>query len=207
MSKAIHPLLKGAYQGVYYEKIPEGIWALVACESRVAEIAPAALLAFEELDFGLIAETAPPFEGITDFNEWVAHFNPVTWGDWLMVPKLFLMYLRTRQNLPALVATPDPFIDAVLRESRGILMWSDQFTEIGRMIESVGSTENASMIHKSICLGCADWQDTLKNARYLPTNQTLMQIFEERTVGVDYLQNLGYRDYILADWLSRHFIV
>ncbi len=205
MSKAINPWLKDAYlHRDRHKEIPSGIWALVTCELVDGAITTTALIAFEELDFGLSSETAPPFVGITGFNEWVTHFNPTSWGDWLMVPKLYLMHLRTGRNLPTLNATPDPWIDAVLRESRGILMWSNQLTDICRMIEGVGSTEVAK-IRKVCSLIDADWQDTLRSIRYSPTNQTLLQIFEERTIGIEYMRHVGYRDYMFANWLSNNF--
>jgi hypothetical protein len=42
----------------------------------------------------------------------------------------------------------------------------------------------------------------LEKIYYSPTDQTLMQIFRERTVG---MQHLGSPDYFFADWLSRHY--
>ncbi len=204
ISKAIHPWLKEAYQhdGTTVE-ISNGIWALIACELVDGAITTTDLIAFAELDLGSISGTSS-FDGITGFNEWVAHFNPLFWGDWLMIPKLYLMHLRTGRNLPTLTATPDLLIDAVLRESMGILMWSNQFTDICRMIEGVGSTEIAK-IRRVLSTADRDWQDTLRSINYSPTNQTLLEIFEERTLGIEYLQHVGHRDYMFANWLSNHF--
>ena len=140
MSKTINPWLKGAYRhkDLHEEKIPAGVWGLIACERGNGAMNPSVLLDFMELDFDDFPEIAKNFDGIMKFTEWVAHFNPKTWGDWLMVPKLFKLYLRSRQNLPALAATPDPWLDAVLRESHGILMWTHQLIQIIRMIADVG---------------------------------------------------------------------
>lgn len=201
MSKAINPWLKEAYQHRdSHENIPNGIWALIACERCDGATTTAVLLDFVELDFWLISETTPPFEGITGFTEWMALFNPISWGDWLIAPKLYQMHLRTGENLPALVATPDPWIDAVLRDSRGMLMWTHQFIQIIRLIGNVGITQ-ASVIHSSWLLRKPGWERLLEKI-YPPTKQTLLQIFEERTIG---MQSLGSPDYILADWLSTHF--
>ena len=125
---------------------PEGVWAMIGCEKTHSGVSNLVLLAFAELYFEEAAEATVPFKVASSFDEWVAQFNPRTMGDWLMVPKLFLMYLRTGRNLPELAATTDPWIDAVLRESRGMLMWSYQFVEIIRMIADVGITE-ATKIH------------------------------------------------------------
>ena len=200
MSKSIHPWLNQAYQRCgSLESIPDGIWALTANKPSDGAM-NSVLLSFAELDFGEIAETTLPFEGVSSFDGWVTHFNPKTMGDWLMVPKLFLIHLRTGRNLPALTATPDPWIDAVLCESRGMLMWSHQFIEIIRMIADVGITE-ATKIHSRYIMMRLKHREMLEKIYYQPTNQTLMQIFRERTVG---MQHLGSPDYFLADWLSNH---
>ena len=118
-----------------------------------------------------------------------------------MVPKLFHIYLRTGKELPALIATPDPWIDAVLRESRGILMWSYQFNEIVRMIGNVSMTE-ATKIRLSWVLREPEIMETLENIHYPPTQQTLKKIIDERMVGMDCL---GSPDYFFANWLAKHF--
>lgn len=205
ISKAINPWIKDFYHhNMDTVEIPDGIWALIACELVEGAITSTRLISFEELDFGEFSVTTTPFEGITSFNEWVVNFKPDSCGDWLMVPKLYLMHLRTRQNLPALAATPDPWIDAVLHESRGILMWSNQFTDICRMIEGIDNTK-ITKIRRICSLSNPEWQDTLRSIHYSPTNQTLLDIFEERTLGIEYMRHVGYRDYIFATWLSNHF--
>ena len=202
MSKAINPWLKDAYhhKDIHEKKIPSGVWALIACERETGAMNASMLLDFMELDFDDFPETAKNFDGIMSCTEWVAHFNPKTWGDWLMVPKLFKLYLRSRQNLPALAATPDPWLDAVLHESRGMLMWTHQLIQIIRMIADVGITE-ATRITKCALMRNPGWEKLLGNI-HPPTKQSLLQIFEERTVG---MQCLGSPDYILADCLSNHF--
>ena len=202
MSKAINPWLKEAFhhKDIHEEKIPSGVWALIACERETGAMNASMLLDFMELDFDDFPEAAKNFDGIMSFTEWVMHFNPKTWGDWLMVPKLFKLHLRSRHNLPALTATPDPWLDAVLRESRGMLMWTHQLIQIIRMIADVGITE-ATRITTCALMRNPAWEKLLGNI-HPPTKQSLLQIFEERTVG---MQCLGSPDYILADCLSNHF--
>ena len=201
MSKSIHPWLNQAYQRCgSLESIPDGIWAHTANKPSDGAM-NSVLLSFAELDFGEIAETTLPFEGVSSFDEWVTHFNPKTMGDWLMVPKLFLIHLRTGRNLPALTSTPDPWIDAVLRQSRGMLMWSHQFIEIIRMIADVGIND-ANQILSNWVLRKPEIKQTLGNIHYPPSQQTLLQIIEERTVGMEYL---GSQDYFFADWLVRYY--
>jgi len=203
MSKCIHPWLKQAHQRIEASNIPHAIWGLIACEKIDGAMTTSVLLAFEELDFGIITESASSFENITGFNEWVTQFNPSSWGDWLMVPKLYLMHLRTGKNLPALTATPDPWIDAVLRESRGVLMWSYQFTEITRMIVDVSITEANQMRSDWVMLK-HEIKEMLGKIHYLPSQQKLLQILEERTVG---MECLGSPDYFFADWLSKYYLL
>lgn len=201
-SMAIQPWVKNAVQCTDTAKnIPEGVWAMIGCKKTDSGVSNLVLLAFAEIDFEDEAETTVPFESGSSFDEWVAQFNPKTMGDWLMVPKLFLMHLRTGRNLPALTATPDPWIDAVLRESRGMLMWSYQFIEMIRMIGDVGITE-ATKIHSRYIMMRLKHREMLEKIYYSPTDQTLMQIFRERTVG---MQHLGSPDYFFADWLSKRY--
>ncbi|PPD51390.1 MAG: hypothetical protein CTY12_08085 [Methylotenera sp.] len=201
VGKSIHPWLNQACQrNSDHESIPEGIWALTASRPHESEV-NSIVLAFAELDFEETAETRLPFEGVNSFDEWVSQFNPKTMDDWLMVPKLFLIHLRTGRNLPALTTTPDPWIDAMLCESRGMLMWSYQFIEMIRMIANVGITE-ATKIHSKYVMMPLKHREMIEKIYYEPTNQTLMQIFRERTVG---MQHLGSPDYFLADWLLRHY--
>jgi len=202
MSKANNPWLKDAYhhKDIHDGKIPSGVWALIACERSDGAMPPSMLLDFMELDFDDFPEAAKNFDGIMSFTEWVAHFNPKTRGDWVMVPKLFSLYLRSRQNLPSLAAAPDLWLDAVLRESRGILMWTHQLIQIIRMIADVGITE-ATKITTCVLMRKSGWEKLLENI-HPPTKQSLLQIFEERTVG---MPCLGSPDYLLADLLSNHF--
>jgi hypothetical protein len=201
-SMAIQPWVKNAVQCKgHAENIPEGVWAMIGCEKTVSGVSNLVLLAFAELYFDDDAESTIPFKDVNSFDEWVTQFNPKTMGDWLMVPKLFLMYIRTGRNLPALTATSDPWIDAVLCESRGMLMWSYQFIEIIRMIANVGITE-ATKIHSRYLMMQLKHREILEKIYYSPTDQTLMQIFRERTVG---MQHLGSPDYFFANWLSKHY--
>jgi hypothetical protein len=202
LSMAIQPWFKNAFQDKNSaENIPESIWAIIGCEKTGGSVSNLVLLAYEELDYSITSEAAHPSEGVTSFNEWVTQFNPTSWGDWLMMPKLYLMHLRTGKSLPALTATPDPWIDAVLRESRGVLMWSYQFIEITRMIADVSITEAAKM-RSSWVLREPEIKETLGNIHYPPSQKTLLQIIEERTVG---MECLGSPDYFFAGWLSKHY--
>lgn len=199
-SMAIQPWVKNEVQCKgRAENIPKGVWAMIGCEKTVSGVSNLVLLAFAELDFEEDAKTT--FKVASSFDEWVTQFCPETMGDWLIVPKLFLMHLRTGRNLPALTATPDPWIDAVLRESRGMLMWSYQFIEMIRMIGDVGITE-ATKIHSRYLMMQLKHREILEKIYYSPTNQTLMHIFRERTVG---MLHLGSPNYFFADWLSKHY--
>ena len=202
LSMAIQPWFKTAFQDKdSAENIPESVWAIIGCEKTGGAVSNLVLLAYEELDYSITSETAHPSEGVTGFHEWVTQFNPTSWDDWLMVPKLYLMHLRTKKNLPALTATPDPWVDAVLRESRGILMWSYQFIEITRMIADISITE-ANQMRTDWIMMKPEIKEILGNVYYPPTQQMLLQILEERMVG---MECLGSPDYFFADWLAKHY--
>ena len=203
MSECIHPWLKLAHQRNEASNIPHVIWGLIACERIDGVMINSVLLAYEELDYSINSEIASQPESVIRFSEWVAQFNPSSWGDWLMVPKLYQMHLRTGKELPALISKPDTWIDAVLRESRGILMWSYQFNEIVRMIGNVSITE-ANQMRSDWVLKKPRVRETLGNIYYSPTHQTLLQILEEHMVGMEYL---GSPDYFFADWLWKHYFL
>ena len=202
LGMAIQPWFKTAFQDKdSTENIPESVWALIGCKKSGDSVSNLVLLAYEELDYSITYEASHPPKGFTGFHEWVTQFNPTSWGDWLMVPKLYLMHLRTGKEVLTLTATPDPWIDAVLRESRGMLMWSYQFNEIARMIADVSLTE-ANKMRLSWVLREPVINETLGNIHYPPTQQTLLQILEERMVG---MECLGSPDYFFADWLTNHY--
>jgi hypothetical protein len=172
-----------------------GIWALVVHENSDEVTTNGSVIAYEEYD-----DFTETFDAAMSFKDWVSIFSPSTHGDWLMAPKLFRLYLLTGKNLPDLVATHDPWIDAVLSESRGMLMWSHQFIEIVRMVAGVSHIE-ATRTYTSYILRKEGGLALLAHI-YPPTNQTLLQIIEERTVGI---QSLGAPNYLIASRLSENF--
>lgn len=184
-----------AYQHIDdHEQNAGGIWALVVCENADEDATNGSVIGYEEYD-----DFTETFNAAMSFRDWVSIFNPNTQEDWLMVPKLFRLYLLTGKNLPALVATPDTWIDAFLRESRGMLMWTHQFIEMVRMIAGVSLIE-ATKIQTKYSIRERGWEKLFTHI-YPPTNQTLLQIVEERTVGMKFL---GRPHHLLAYELSQH---
>lgn len=193
LSKSINPWLTEVNQHRANEKcIPISIWALAAVKITDMETTIYSLLDYQEFD-----DSTTAFDETMSFIDWVEIFNPVSWGDWLMVPSLFNNYLVTGKNLPELVATPDPWIDGLLRESRGRLIWKTQFSEVARVIGN-----NYEQIRTAFMMKEPGWEKSLTNVVYSQTNQTLLDILEERTWN---MQILGAPDYILSNWLSIHY--
>jgi len=195
VSKHINPWLKKWYQD-NTDIIPCGVWALVACESDDNE-----KVFSKTLDLADCYEDSMPDEGLMDFAEWLKIFNPGSWGDWLLVPTLFRHYHNTGQYPPALNASADPWIDGLLRESRGMLIWEYQFTKIIRVLAEVGNT-TARSIYLSVLRNEPEGVGVLEKTYYPSTDQTLLQIFLERTIS---MQGFGGPDYILSDWLANYY--
>lgn len=198
---SIHPWInKETQRKDVCKYIPDVVWVLTVSDQSNCKI-QTNLIAFAEIEFERDKKSSISVHEVNSFDEWVTHFEPKSLGDWLMVPKLFLNYLKTGYNLPALSVTSDPWIDSVLCESRGRLIWSHQFIELIRMIAGLGITE-ATKLHSKCILKPNLYRKILEQIYYPPTNQTLLQIFSERTVG---MVHLGSPDYFFADWLSKHY--
>lgn len=192
ISKSINPWLAEVYQNRAIDMcIPISIWALVAVKINDGDETISRLLDYQEFD-----DSTASLDETMSFMEWVEIFNPTSWGDWLMVPSLFSNYLVTGKNLLELVATPDPWIDGLLRESRGRLIWKTQLSEIARVIGN-----NYEQIRTSFMMKNPGWEKPLANIVYPQTKQTLLSILEERTWN---MQIFGAPDYILSNWLSIH---
>jgi hypothetical protein len=135
------------------------------------------------------------------FEEWVSMFNPETRGDWLMAPKLFKSHLLYRIKHNELTATPCLWIDAMLRESRGWLIWSYQAIEVIRLTANVGCSK-ATEMYFNYCANRSDWETDFEVVKSFATELTLRQIFEERAA---FKHVLGCPDYFVSDWLDRNY--
>jgi hypothetical protein len=177
-----------------------GIWAIVIGDSSNGELKVDQLLDFEEF-YSEISHPLPSFGEVSSFEEWVSMFNPVTRGDWLMAPKLFKSHLLYRIKHNELTATPCLWIDAMLRESRGWLIWSYQAIEVIRLTANVGRSK-ATEMYFNYCANRSDWETDFEEVKSFATELTLRQIFEER---VEFKYVLGCPDYFVSDWLDRNY--
>lgn len=201
LSLALQPWFRGAYQHqANIENIPESVCVILGYK-KSGGLSHLILLAYEELEHSINIEDRQLTDDIGALNTCIQKFKPICWDDWLMVPNLYLMQLRSKKHLPTLNAKSDPWIDAVLKETRGVLMWTYQFVEIVRMIANISITE-ATQLSRGWILRDSKVNEIIGNVIYEPTKQNLLEIIKERTLG---MAHLGAPDYIFADWLSRHY--
>lgn len=140
-------------------------------------------------------------EGDLTFLEWLATFQPATRDDFLMALPLYRWHQRTGEIVATLNATPDPWLDALLKNTRGILFWSYQWRELIRMVGHVGIS-HATRLYSDYLLNRAGALDSVRQAQYVSTGQTLLQIIEERSVRGLYA---GSPEYVLGDWLHQYY--
>lgn len=194
---SIHP---GLAHSLPSQQIPDAIWALTLKHQSKNTI-KTSLIAFAEIDFNRHQLSSSAYYEMSSLDEWVTHFAPESIGDWLMVPILFLTYLRTGCDLPALTAISDPWLDSLLRESRGRLVWSHQFIEMIQVIAKIDISE-ATRIYSMCSTTPHEHQKILDEIYYQATNQTLLEIYSERSAGIEHLDS---PDYFLADCLATHY--
>lgn len=178
---------------------PQGIEALIGV--RVSDEAGTfgIVLDFSECDAHQAGVTAP--DGQLTFDVWLREFRPAGQADFLMALSLYYLYRRTGEVVPAIQPTPDPWLDGVLKSTRGMLFWTAQWIEVFRVVGSMGR-QDALQLLRAYQLGQSDTQAALEQLRYFATGQSLMQIIEERSPT---RAPFGSPDYIAGDWLHQYW--
>lgn len=194
INKAINPWLMASYQSS--EETNGGLWAIIVGECKDGKLTVNQLL-----DYVQFTDSPPNRNVVVNFNDWVVLFNPQSRGDWLMAPVLYKYYLISGHNPNEIIASPITWIDALLSESRGRLMWTYQAIEIIRMAADVGRGKAAEMF-SNFLRNRSEWEGEFEKFKFPYTDITLQQIFEERTVLNHWF---GNPDYILTDWLERNY--
>jgi len=194
INKAINPWLMAAYQST--EEINGGLWAIIIGECNDGKLTVNQLLDYEQFTV-----SPPNLNVVVNFKDWVVLFNPQSRGDWLMAPVLYKYYLRNRHNPNEINPSSCPWIDALLSESRGRLMWSYQAIEIIRMAANVSRGKAAEMF-SNFLRNRSEWEGEFEKFKFPYTDITLQQIFKERTVLNHWF---GNPDYILTDWLECNY--
>lgn len=139
-----------------------------------------------------------PYGSRMAFTDWLAHFHLSDWNDCLAAGGFFGIYQSTGEILAALSPTADPWIDAVLRPTRGILMWASQAVDLIRGIGMLTSSE-ADKLRLGWGAKHPDTLSTLQAITYPPNGQTLLDILNKRSQHGRYYQLTP--NFALAAWL------
>ncbi len=138
------------------------------------------------------------------FGQWLHEFRPEGRDDFVMAQSLYSFYLYqgSGEIFPKIQVTPDPWLDAMLKSTRGLLFWRPQWIELCRMVGNLGPDESWRLYRDYACRR-PNASGALDQIRYLATDQSLMQIFEERCPG---LGLRGWPDYVTGDWLHQYWM-
>lgn len=143
----------------------------------------------------------PDNETELSVDEWLREFRPENRNDFLMALPLYGQYRETGEVLRVIDAKPDPWLDAFLKDTRGMLFWMQQWVELFRIVGDIGRREAQSLVQGYLL----DRQDALvriKKIRYASTGSSLMQIIKERRVASG---PFGAPDYLAGDWLQQYW--
>jgi hypothetical protein len=197
-SHAINPGLRSWMSGLG-ESLPRGFDAIVEFrqdgESNIGAL----------LDF---SEWHEPDQGIAatkdrlSFDQWLLEYRPTGRDDCLMALPLYYLYQRTGVVAPTVRAVPDPWLDGLLQNTRGMLFWSYQWIEVVRLIHNI-SVPAAHRLIRDYQLGFPDADVALNQKRYLATGQTLVQIINERSPARG---AFGSPDFFAGDWLHGYLL-
>lgn len=196
LSCAVNPWLKVAE----WCDSPDFIEALVEVRHSLTESKIVAVI-----DYCDVQRWEEKIEGKISFMDWLEAFKPLNRYDCAMAIPLYRRYSDFVEFVPNLQMTPDPWLDALLKDTRGLLFWRDQLVDLIRMV--TGNRGMANDIAKGLLkrdpVTLASGVDTLRKARYFGTGQSLLAIIEERSVN-GWCSCWGIPDYVTADWLLQY---
>lgn len=132
-----------------------------------------------------------------DFDQWLVEFDPKGRDDLLMALPLYHLYRQSGLVVPMVRSTPDPWLDGLLHSTRGMLLWSHQWTTLVCVIGGMGSREARRLI-RDYQLGCPEAYAALRDKPQRATRQSLLQIIEERS---PMRCSLGSPDFAVGNWL------
>jgi len=194
-ARAINPWLR-SWMDKLGEAPPRRFDALVEARHKDSETEFGTLLDFSE------SFTPEADEPTLSFVEWLPRFKPESRDDFLMALPLYRAYGNTGEIVPARNPTSDPWLDAMLGNTRGMLVWTGQWMELIGAICGVDRGRAYLLLRGYLYLDDPIATRALNRARYVGTGQTVAQIIEERRLGQ---HPWGNPDYPVGDWLYRHW--
>lgn len=136
------------------------------------------------------------------FLDWISTFNPQTRDDFLMALPLYYRYLVLDGSpLPTVRAKSDPWLDSMFAGTRGMLFWRYQLVELLGVVGQMGQVPATTLAHRYL-KRMPDAAKELDSYRYAGTDQSLLQIIEERVPNGG---PSGRPDYLVAERLWRHY--
>lgn len=163
----------------------------------------------DEVKFGALLDYMEWFDEYNINNEelsikdWMGAFQPVSRDDFLMALPLYRWHRATGKVVQKIQPTPDPWLDAMLAPTRGILLWyRSQWLELIRMSGCEGGLVGAADLLNHYIMGRKWAPEKLGRLIYPPTGQSVMEIIKERSLD-GYL--LGCPDFVAGDWLYRYY--
>ena len=196
---AINPWLR-CWMEKLDDELPCGFEAIVGMRQEVSDWKLGSLLDFSEW-FWPEQEIHAAKNGLS-FDQWLLEFHPAGRDDFLMALPLYYLYQHSGTVIPRVLATPDPWLDAMLNSTRGMLLWTSQWVELLRVIGNIGE-QGACRLIKDYMLGRPNASLVLEQIRYFAAGQSFMQIIEERSPT---RRPVGSPDYVAADWLHQNWI-
>ena len=189
---AFHPWLRSWMESAC-ASIPCHFETLVELLPNGREPEIGALLDVWELSELPVAETL-------SFEKWLREFQPKSRDDCLMALPLYRYYRLSGLTFSTTQTTPDPWLDAMLRSTRGMLLWRYQWTELIRMAGGT-TVQVATQLISDYLLKLKGAASSLRNIHYPVTGQSLIQIIKERSPGQ---MPIGNPDYLTGEWLHKY---
>jgi len=131
------------------------------------------------------------------FKDWWAAFRPVTREDHRLALPLYGM-CRNHGVYWAVGCSihTDPWLDSLLFETRGMLLWTHHWEEVLRYAAGLKPTQVAEVMHE-VRLGRARAREFLQSLVYEPTGQNLHGILRQRS---PFEIPIGRVDHVVGDW-------
>lgn len=193
-TRSLSPCLR-SWMEALDDGLPYRYEALVEIAQDSGEIKLGTLLNFYES-----FDPEPDTPALT-FVDWLPRFRPEGRDDFLMALPLYELYRYSGTILPVIRPTPDPWLDAMLGRTRGMLFWRQQYVELVRLSGGMDHGRATQLIQDYV-KRLPGAVSALEQIRYAATDQNVMQIITERSS--DFGPH-GTPDYLATDWLRRHW--
>lgn len=155
-------------------------------------------------------ESAEPFLGnygmSYGFHEWIDEFKPKDWNDWLMIPRLYRLFIfdRVKLDWTTLSFTHDTWSDGQLKAARGVLLWIHQYIEMIAHVAKV-SRPIAENLALGYCKKIDSDMDKLASIFYA-NGMTLLDLLKERDSGGRFDISINGPNYYVSSFLFDRWI-